>query len=146
VQNLPASQSNPQAATNPPAQASVANLAAAKPAVATTGAAVNAVVKLVEAKDAAKLAMSVLTKSRATPHVPTAPKALADVAEAIAPTDAVAKRLPRQKLTTQLFQPRLWPQAAKPPSARRVKKPTVAVVVVDAVNAQVKPRQTHNCP
>jgi hypothetical protein len=122
------------------------NLAAAKPAVATTGAAVNAVVKPVAAKAVAKAVMSAVQIPRTTPHVPTALRALAGVAEAIAPTDAVAKRLPRQKLTTQLFQPRLWPQAAKPPSARRVKKPTVAVVVVDAVSAQVKPRQMHNCP
>ena len=145
MQNLPASQSNPQAATNPPAQANVANLAAAKPAVATTGAAVNAVVKLVEAKAAAKAAMSVPPKSRATPPAPTAPKALADAAEVIAPTHAVAKRLPPQKLRTHPFQQRLWHQKQKSPSAPRVKKPKAAVGVVDAVNVPAQPLQTHKC-
>lgn len=145
MQNLPASQSSPQPATNPLAQASVASLAAAKPAVATTGAAVNAVAKPVAAKAAAKAVMSVPPKSRATPHVPTALKALADAAEAIAPTDAVARRLPPQKLRTHLFQQRLWPQAQKLPSALRVKNLKAAVVVVVAVNVQAKPLQTHKC-
>jgi hypothetical protein len=125
------------------------NPAAVKPAVATTDAADNDVAKLVEAKDAAravaKVAMSVPPKSRATPLAPSVLKALVDVAEAIVQTVAVAKKLPRQKLQTQLFQQRLWPPMARPPSALRVKNPKVAVVVVDAVNAQAQPLQTHKC-
>jgi hypothetical protein len=116
-----------------------------KPAVVTTDAAVNAVVKHVAAKAAAKVAMSVPPKSRVTRHVPTAPKALADVAEAIAPTDGVAKKLPRQRLRTPLFPQSLWRQAQKSPSAPRVKNPKAAVAVVDAMSAQAKPLQTHKC-
>jgi hypothetical protein len=80
------------------------NLAAAKPAVATTGAAVNAVVKPVAAKAVAKAVMSAVQIPRTTPPAQTALKALADVVEVIAPTDAVAKKLPRQKMQTLLFQ------------------------------------------
>jgi hypothetical protein len=141
VQNLPQSQSNPQPATKPPAQASAVNLAAAKPAVATTGAAVNAVVKPV----AAKAVMSAVQIPRTTPPAQTALKALADEVEVIAPTDAVAKKLPRQKMQTLLFQQRLWYQAQKRPNAPRVKKPKAAVVVVDAASAQAKPLQMHKC-
>ena len=144
-QNQPQSQSNPQTATNLPAQASGANPAAAKPARATTDAAVNAVAKHAVAKDAAKVAMSVAPKSRATPRVPTDPKALAAVAEGTAPMVAVAKKLPRQKTRTLLFQLRLWHPAEKSPSALRVKNPKAAVVVVDAASAQAKPLQTHKC-
>jgi hypothetical protein len=117
--------------------------------VATTDAADNAVVKLVEAKDAVKDAAkdgtSVPPKPRATPLVPTVPKALVDVAEAIAPTVAVAKTPPPQKLRTQPFQLRLWHPTARPPNALRVKNPKAAVAVVDAVSAQAKPLQTHKC-
>jgi hypothetical protein len=141
VQNLPQSPSNPHPATNPPAQASVANLAAAKPAVATTDAVVNAAVKHAVAKGAAKAAMSVPPKSKAIPPVQIAPKALADVAETV----AVAKKLPRQKLRTPLFQQRLWRQAEKSPSAPRVKNLKAAVVVVDALSVPAKPLQTHKC-
>lgn len=145
MQNPLQSQSNPQPATSPPAQASDAN-----PAAATTDAAVNAVAKHVAAKDAAKDAAkegtSVPPKPRATALAANVRKALVDVAEAIALTVAVAKKLPRQKLRTQLFQPRLWHPTARPPRALRVKNPKAAVVVVDAVSVQANPRRKHKFP
>jgi hypothetical protein len=104
------------------------------------------VAKHVEAKGAAKDVKSVPPKPRATTLAPTVQKALVDVAEAIAQTVAVAKKLLRQKLRTQLFQPRLWHPTARAPTALRVKNPKAAVVVVDAVSVQAKPLRKHKFP